>query len=124
MSCGVLENGGPPVSKLWRAEASGTGALQLLWTAPTWVKTTLVTVNWSAVPLATPEYLTIYKDHAGTVYDVLLYQVDPSTTGANLTDLVLFYQWTLEPGEVLRIEYLNSNANTVSAEAYFQMLTL
>lgn len=124
MSCVILENGGPPVSKLWRVQQTSTGAFQLQWTAPTWVKTTMVTVNWSSVPVATPEYLTIFKDHSGTVYDVKLYQVDPAVTGANLSDLVLFYQWTFEPGEIFQLDYLNTDANTVSAEVYFQMLTL
>lgn len=118
-----LENGMPAVGYWWRIPENVTGVnpIALSWTARTWVRLVQWTANWSAIP-TTAENITLWKDHAGTEFDVVLKAFEPSTSGLNLTDLVCLYQYYFEPGEVARLDYNNSDGNDVGVELYFERL--
>jgi len=122
MGCCLLENGQSSHAALWRLEANvTTGALSLTWTAPTWVHMLQITANWSAVPL-TSENLTLIKDHAGAAFDVTFRNADPSVGALNIQNWVCVEHFVWEPGEIVQIDYPNSDNNNVGVEIYFQQI--
>ncbi len=121
MSCGRIENGRVPFPALWRLQDNVVGAnpINFTWAAPTWVQMLQITANWAAVPGAT-EDLVLWKNHAGTEWDVDLLRIDPNALA--LADWVCVENFVFEPGEEVRIEYPNTNAQAVGVEIYFQQL--
>ena len=76
-----------------------------------------VTINYSAAP-TTSEFLTIALDaHAGAVYDMLMYTLDPSATSA--TDIVWYpdgFEWILEGGDDCVVSFANTDHRTIGAQ--------
>lgn len=119
----ILENGKPRAGYFWRAEQSVVvGAIQLTWTAPCWSRLVQVTANWEPAVPTTSEYLTCWKNHIGTDFDVVIFNIDPSAAGLNLKDWWCGDYVYLEPGEIWVMDYPNSDNQAVGFEAYFQRL--
>lgn len=119
-----LTNGQAPVEFMWRIENSVTGAnaLSINWTTPTWVQLVMFTVNIEPSIPITSEQIILWKDHTGTAYDVVLRAIDPSTTDANIKDWVCNEIFTFEPGEHIRLDYPNSDAQNIGAELYIRRI--
>lgn len=119
--CSTLENGRPPFSTFVRTADVST-PLALSWTAPYWAKVVQVTATWSAIP-TTAENMRLWKDHpGGTLGDVTIIQFDPSPADKNWSDWICNEVWYLEPGEIVKLEYPDSDGFLLSAEIYTQRL--
>lgn len=119
-----LENGVPAAGFWWRIpqNVSGVNSISLSWTARTWVRLVQFTANWEPDPPATSENITLWKDHAGTAFDVVLKSFDPSAGALNLKDLVCNDVFYFAPGEVAQLDYPNSDGQDVGVEMYFERL--
>lgn len=119
MTTCIVTNGKSPVDKYWRITQSVTGAnpIALSWTAPQWVKLLQITANWEPAVPATSEQLVLWKQSGGT-YDVVFRTVDPNVLA--IKDWVCVTGFLFEKGEIIRVDYPNTDAQTVGVELYIQ----
>lgn len=121
MSCGYTTNGKPPVDYFWvvRGSVAGANPLSIAWTAPTWVQLCQITANWDVLPV-TSESIVFWKNHSGVLYDVTFAANDPTVLGN--TSFWCNNCWLFEPGEIISVDYPNSDGRTVGAELYIKRI--
>lgn len=122
--CGHTIDGQAPVDKIWVARQSVAGLgnpIDLSWTAPTWVKLVQIEANWDAVP-TTSEFITVWKNRTGALYDVTVRAIDPSTGAANIMDWFCNLCAIFEPGDVIEVDYANTDGNTVGVQIFMQRI--
>lgn len=125
MTNGCKFNGYPfewPQGFTYTAETTGAGALALNQSVTTQMVMQQLTVHWDAIPTTSEDFTLWIDSVSGTKFDTILRSVDPSTGAENIKDFTCVVPWIWLPGDAIRIDYPNTDAQNIGAKILLQQV--